>query len=131
LKFLSNLRDTHRKNKTKTESRLLALLVSSPHWPAIILGISIYCATLVLTKAVGNTQGQQANCCGPDGEATRVSGTWNFLTSSNLGQETVSRDFRHLVIFHQTIPSTRSLIHALKYFRISLRIRRDINEYAA
>jgi hypothetical protein len=41
---------------------------------------------------------------------------------------TVSRDFRPLVFFHQKIPP-RPLIHALKYFRIFLRIRRDMNEY--
>jgi hypothetical protein len=44
-------------------------------------------------------------------------------------KETVSRDFRPLVFsLNNTVPS-RSLIHALKYFRISLRIRREINEY--
>jgi hypothetical protein len=31
-------------------------------------------------------------------------------------------------LFHQKLPS-RSLIHDQKYFRISLRIRRDINKY--
>jgi hypothetical protein len=34
----------------------------------------------------------------------------------------------NLSFFHQTIPS-KSLIHALKYFQISLRIRREINKY--
>jgi hypothetical protein len=50
-----------------------------------------------------------------------------YCTSRDL-KETVSRDFRPLVFFHQTIPS-RPLIHILKYFRILLRIRLDINEY--
>jgi hypothetical protein len=43
-------------------------------------------------------------------------------------KETLSSDFRPPVFKNQTIPS-RSLIHALKYFRTSLRIRRDVNKY--
>jgi hypothetical protein len=37
---------------------------------------------------------------------------------------TVSRDFRPLVFFHQTIPPW-ALIHGLKPFRIWIRIRRE------
>jgi hypothetical protein len=40
---------------------------------------------------------------------------------------TVSRDFRPLVFFHQTIPSG-PLIHGLKPFRIRLRIREVIRQ---
>jgi hypothetical protein len=42
--------------------------------------------------------------------------------------DSVTRFSTSVFFFHQTIPS-RPLIPALKYFRILLQIRRDINEY--
>jgi hypothetical protein len=55
-----------------------------------------------------------------------------LLASSLVGNDslalvkgTVARDFRPLIFFHQSTPFG-PLIHTIKYFRIRLRIRRDI-----